>query len=167
MQDERRARRDALAGALGGIAGGTAMTIMMTQVGPRLLPHDVLPTTPAPQKAVQWAQEQVDDPHALRGRSKDVAALVAHLAYSAASGAVFGLARPALPPLRALPRPAAGVVFGLAVWAVSFQGLLPALGVMKRTTEHPPERWPAPLVGHAVFGAITAMVASKLDERLR
>lgn len=49
---------------------------------------------------------------------------------------------------------------------MSFEGLLPALGVMKRTTEHPPKRWPAPMMGHSVFGAVTALVAARLDKRL-
>jgi uncharacterized membrane protein YagU involved in acid resistance len=159
-------RVSAVAGAVGGVAGGTAMTVLMTQVAPRLLPHELLPDTPAPQKVVQWAQEEVGAPQALTGRSKDVAALATHFAYSAASGAMYGLVRPALPPLRALPTPAAGVLFGLGVWAASFEGLLPALGVMPRTTQHPPRRWPAPMMGHAVFGAVTALVASKLDKRL-
>lgn len=166
MQDISRSRALAAAGALGGLAGGTAMTVLMTQVAPRLLPHDLLPDTPAPQKVVQWAQDEAGAPQALTGRSQDVAALATHLAYSAASGAMYGLARPALPPLRALPTPAAGVLFGLGVWAASFEGLLPALGVMPRTTQHPPKRWPAPMMGHAVFGAVTALVASRLDKRL-
>jgi uncharacterized membrane protein YagU involved in acid resistance len=166
MQDVSRSRALASAGALGGLAGGTAMTVLMTQVAPRVLPRDLLPDTPAPQKVVQWAQDEVGDPQALTGRSKDVTALATHLAYSAGSGGMYGLVRPALPPLRALPTPAAGALFGLGVWAASFQGLLPALGVMPRTTQHPPKRWPAPMMGHAVFGAVTALVASRLDRRL-
>jgi hypothetical protein len=113
MNDTYRSRALAAAGAVGGLAGGTAMTVLMTQVAARLLPHDLLPDTPAPQKVVQWAQDEVGAPQALTGRPKDVAALVTHFAYSAGSGAIYGLARPALPPLRALPTPAAGVLFGL------------------------------------------------------
>lgn len=166
MYDKHQTLTQALSGVLGGIAGGTAMTIMMTKVGPRLVPRDVLPDTPAPQKVVQWAQSRAGVPEALDGESKDVAALALHLAYSATSGAVYGVARSALPPLRGLPAPAAGFVFGLVVWAVSFEGLLPALGVMKRTTEHPPKRWPAPLLGHSVFGVVTALTTDQLGKRL-
>jgi uncharacterized membrane protein YagU involved in acid resistance len=166
VNDISRSRASAAAGAVGGLAGGTAMTVLMTQVARRLLPHDLLPDTPAPQKVVQWAQDEVGAPQTLTGRSKTLTALATHLAYSAASGAAYGLARPALPPLRSVPTPAAGALFGWAVWAASFQGLLPALGVMPRTTQHPPKRWPAPLMGHAVFGAVTAVVASRLDKRL-
>lgn len=156
----------ALAGAVGGVAGGTAMTVMMTQVAPRVLPSDVLPDTPAPEKVVQWAEREAGKPDALAGKPKKVAALGAHLGYSAASGAVFGLARHALPGLSRVPAPVAGVGFGLLVWVASFEGLLPALGVMQPTTAHPPKRWPAPLMGHSIFGAVTALVASRLQPTL-
>jgi hypothetical protein len=155
-----------LAGALGGIAGGTAMTVMMTKVGPRVLPHDVLPDTPAPQKVVQWAEREAGEPDALSGLSEKMAALGAHLGYSAATGAVFGLARHAVPALSRVPTPVAGVGFGLLVWVASFEGLLPALGVMPPTTAHPPKRWPAPLMGHSLFGAVTALVAARLQRAL-
>jgi hypothetical protein len=49
---------------------------------------------------------------------------------------------------------------------VSFEALLPALGVMLRTTQRPPARWPAPLVGQAVFGIVTAVVTQGLERRL-
>lgn len=156
----------ALAGALGGIAGGTAMTVMMTQVGPRVLPRDVLPDTPAPQKVVEWAEREAGEPDALAGKPKKVAALGAHLAYSAATGAGYGLARQAVPALSRVPTPVAGVGFGLLVWAASFEGLLPALGVMPPTTAHPPKRWPAPLMGHSLFGAVTALVAARLQRTI-
>lgn len=153
----------ALAGAVGGVAGGVAMTLMVTRVGPRVLPSQVLPDTPAPEKVVQWAERATGEPGALTGTSQEVASLAAHLGYSAASGAGFGLARHAVPALSRVPAPVAGVGFGLLVWAASFEGLLPALGVMPPTTAHPPKRWPAPLVGHSIFGAVTALVAARLQ----
>lgn len=166
LVQRRRRRRAALAGALGGAAGGVAMTVMMTKVAPRVVPKSMLPDTPAPQKTVQWAQREAGRPDALSGRSEKGAALAAHLAYSAAAGAGYGLARSSFPALRQVPSPAAGALFGLAVWAVSFEGLLPALGVMEPTTQHPPKRWPAPLMGHTIFGVVTAVLAAKLDPEL-
>jgi hypothetical protein len=163
---DKQTRGSALAGALGGIAGGTAMTVMMTQVGPRLLPNDVLPDTPAPQKVVEWAERQAGEPEALHGKPKTAAALGAHLAYSATTGAAYGLARSAVPGLARMPAPVAGVGFGLLVWAASFEGLLPALGVMPPTTAHPPKRWPAPLMGHSIFGAVTALLTARLQPTL-
>lgn len=60
----------------------------------------------------------------------------------------------------------AGVVFGLAVWAATFQGALPVLGVMRRNTQHGFERWPAPLMGHSLFGLVTALVSKRVQQRL-
>jgi uncharacterized membrane protein YagU involved in acid resistance len=159
-------QRAALAGALGGVAGGVAMTVLITQVAPRVAPKSMLPDTPAPVKTVRWAEREVGRPQALSGKSEQAAAMAAHLAYSAVTGAGYGLARSSLPAVREVPAPAAGALFGLLVWAASFQGLLPALGVKEATTAHPPKRWPAPLMGHAVFGVVTAAVAAKVDRDL-
>ena len=46
---------------------------------------------------------------------KEAAGLAAHAPFSAASGAVYALARTRLSPVVALPAPAAGVAFGLLV----------------------------------------------------
>jgi hypothetical protein len=153
----------AVAGLCGGVAGVAAMTALMTQVAPRLVPHALLPSRPAPLRVIDRAEELAG---VQAGPAKEkVAALAAHLGYSAAAGAAYGLAR-RRPGLGSLPAPAAGAGFGLLVWAMSFEGLLPALHVMPRTTQDPPVRWPAPLLGHAVFGAVTAAVARRLEPHL-
>jgi uncharacterized membrane protein YagU involved in acid resistance len=153
----------AVAGLCGGVAGGAAMTALMTQVAPRLVPHKLLPSRPAPLRVIDWAEELTG---VQAGPDKEkAAALVAHLGYSAAAGAAYGLAR-RRPRLASLPLPVAGAAFGLLVWVSSFEGLLPALRVMPRTTQRPPARWPAPLVGHAVFGVVTAVVARRVEPHL-
>jgi uncharacterized membrane protein YagU involved in acid resistance len=142
------------------------MTLLITQVAPRVAPQDMLPATPAPVKAVRRAERAGDQPDALSGKAEQAVALVAHALFSAAGGAAYGLARGRLAAAAKLPAPVAGVVFGLAVWAAAFQGALPALGVMRRTTDHQLERWPAPLVGHSVFGVVCAVVTEKVAPRL-
>jgi hypothetical protein len=37
---------------------------------------------------------------------------------------------------------------------------------MPATTDHRLSRWPAPLVGHSLFGAVTALVTEKVRIRL-
>src|SRR5947207_1134832 len=49
--------------------------------------------------------------------------LAAHLGYGASCGALYALARPLLPRSDV----AAGILFGGAVWAVSYLGVLPTL----------------------------------------
>lgn len=64
-----------------------------------------------------------------------------------------------------VPAPVAGALFGLAVWALSFEGWMPAVGIMRRTTEEPPKKWPAPIMGHVVYGVATALVYDALERR--
>lgn len=157
---------DALAGAAGGLAGGAAMTLLITQVAPRVAPPAMLPPTPAPIQAVQWAERTTGHEEALSSKQEKAAGLLDHAVFSAGAGAAYAIARARLAPVAALPAPVAGVAFGLAVWAATFQGALPALGVMRRTTQQPPERWPAPLMGHSLFGLVTAVVTEKVHQRL-
>jgi uncharacterized membrane protein YagU involved in acid resistance len=159
-------RTDALAGAAGGLAGGTAMTVLITQVAPRVAPHSMLPSTPAPIRGVRWTERASGHRGALASGEEKGAGLAAHALFSAASGAMYALARTRLSPVAALPAPAAGVAFGLLVWAATFQAALPALGVMPPTTDHRLRRWPAPLLGHSLFGAVTALVSEKVQRRL-
>ena len=137
------------------------MTLLITQIAPRLAPPAMLPPTPAPIKAVRWAEQSTGQPDALSSDEEKAAGLVGHAVFSVGAGAAYGLARARLAPVAALPAPVAGVVFGLAVWAATFQGALPALGVMRRTTQHGLERWPAPLLGHSLFGLVTAGVTDR------
>lgn len=141
------------------------MTLLITQVAPRLVPQSMLPSTPAPFRAVRRAEAQSGQRDALGPEQEKGVALAPHLAYSAVSGAAYALARRHVPPLAALPTAPAGVLFGLRVWAASFQWLLPVLGVMPATTAHPPKRWVASLLGHSVFGLVTALVAGRLRRR--
>jgi uncharacterized membrane protein YagU involved in acid resistance len=145
------------------MAGGAVVTVMMTQVAPRLVPDTMLPSRPVPLRVIDRAEELTGVQE--KPREEKIAALAAHLGYSAVSGAAYGLlgrhVRAA-----GVTEPVAGAGFGLLVWALSFEGLLPALRVMPRTTQHPPGRWPAPLVGHAVYGIVTAVVAGHLQRHL-
>ena len=125
----------------------------------------MLPSTPAPLKAVHWTERAVGEPDALSTRQEKGTALAAHAIFSGVGGAAYAFAR-RQQPLAVLPTPVAGVLFGLAVWVGTFEAALPALGVMPRTTQHPPRRWPAPLVGHALFGAVTAFVTESATRRL-
>jgi uncharacterized membrane protein YagU involved in acid resistance len=142
------------------------MTLLMTQVAPRVLPEAMLPSTPVPVRAVRWAVRRTERLQLSSAEAQRVA-LVGHLLFSAGAGSAFALLRASSRRLSALPTPAAGALFGLGLWAATFETALPALGVMRPTTVHAPVRWPAPLVGHAVYGAVTAVVARAAHRRLR
>lgn len=149
----------AVRGAAAGIAGGLAMTGAMFQVAPHVLPADMRPSEFVPKRAVEWAEDQVGRPDALSDETAQRVAMGVHLSYSAGMGALYGLARKRI---KDVPAPIAGAIFGLAVWALSFEGWMPAAGIMERTTDQPVRKWPAPIMGHLVYGTATALAYEAL-----
>ena len=102
--------------------------------------------------------------HAARGvgatpteREADVMASVLHVGIGAGIGAAYAL----------LPRVGSPVVRGLvtamAVYAASYQGWIPALGILPRATQDRPGRPAVMLSAHVVYGAVLGTV----EERLR
>lgn len=152
--------RRAVFGALAGVAGGLAMTVMVQKVAPKVLPEEMRPDGFAPKKAVEWTEEETGHSEALSEGQEMKAAMVGHLGYSAAAGAVYGLAREEV---RSVPTPLAGAALGLALWVLSFEGWMPAVGIMERTTEKPMMKWPAPIMGHVLFGVVTALAFEGLE----
>jgi hypothetical protein len=64
-----------------------------------------------------------------------------------------------------LPAPVIGMMFGVALWAVSFEGWMPALGVQEATTENP-KKWPLSIMAHLVYGASMGLAYDALDNVL-
>jgi hypothetical protein len=82
---------------------------------------------------------------------------VAHFGYGAAAGALF-------PPLcNRLPLPASlsGMLYGLAVWAGSYLGLVPALGLLNPATKHPARRNLLMIAAHLVWGAVLGLLVGR------
>ena len=152
-------RNSILAGALAGVAGGLVMMAMRKKVVPKVMPKQMKPDGFVPKQTVEWAEEKVSRPEALSEQQEMKAAAGAHLGYSALMGAVYGLARPQL---QSLPAPLLGAAFGLSVWGLSFEGWMPALGIKEKTTSKPPQKWFVPIMGHMVYGAVTALAFEAL-----
>jgi hypothetical protein len=78
-------------------------------------------------------------------------AAVAHLGFGMAMGALYALLerrlRPRTPPVLN------GIGFGLAVWAVSYRGWVPALGIMPPPERDRPGRPASMVAAHVVYGA--------------
>ena len=150
----------AVRGALGGAVGGLVMYGMKQMVAPKVIPEDMRREGFAPKKAVEWAEEQAGHPDVLTENQEMKAAMAAHLGYSAGFGVLYGLVRRKAD---GVPTPLAGAIFGLAVWGISFEGLMPALGMMPATTDLPMKKWPPDIMGHIVYGAATAVVFEALE----
>lgn len=86
-----------------------------------------------------------------------------HLAYGAACGAVFAVGRRRLP-VDPLP---AGLLFGGAVWATSYLGVVPALGLYPDPGEDSRRRLLVMVVAHAVFGVTVALTIRRQGSDVR
>jgi len=83
--------------------------------------------------------------------TQDLLASLTHVGFGAAAGSLFitlerGLRVPGPPVL-------VGMLFGSCVWLVSYNGWLPALGIMPPLDRDRPGRPQAMLLAHLVYGA--------------
>ena len=133
-------------GALAGLAATVPMTLFMlwrhTKL-PRHLRYDL------PPRLVTDAAARKLDPvdSAVPNRQKSLRALAAHFGFGAACGALLPLVVG-----RKNPSILVGVTYGLAVWAGSYLGWIPALRLLKPATQHPASRVAMMLSAHAIWG---------------
>ena len=82
----------------------------------------------------------------------NAASTLAHLGFGSSMGAGFSLVQRLLRP----PGPAVahGLAYGLGVWAVSYKGWLPALGIMPPAERDRPDRQRMNILAHLVYGGV-------------
>ena len=144
-------------GALAGLIATVPMSltmIIMHQYLPSEQRHPLPPRQITDKVSHQLRVDQfIDDAQART--------LVSHFAYGAAAGAIYGGMVRQPPLLSAL----SGVGFGLAVWAGSYMGWLPVLGILSPATEQPAQRNLLMIIAHVVWGAVTGVLASLLQRK--
>jgi hypothetical protein len=152
-------------GMLVGAAIGAAATVPMTIVMETL--HARLPGEPPrplpPREVAEGFAVKAGVHRELDERDMQQLTLAAHFGYGAACGAVLGAVAP-----RNVPGAiAAGMAFGLGVWAGSYLGWLPAMGVRQPATQDPPARSGLMIAAHMVWGAAAGAMlgASRLRRR--
>jgi uncharacterized membrane protein YagU involved in acid resistance len=148
--------RDLLAGAAAGTIATAPMTAAMEGIR-RMLPRseqDPLPPRQITERAA-IAAGIADD---MNEGEKEAATAVSHFAFGAGAGALYGLLAPHLPggPV------AAGVGYGLVVWAGSYLGWLPATGLYKQPENEPAGRHAKMILAHVVWGATLGMLHDQL-----
>ncbi len=96
-------------------------------------------------------------------RSQNLAASLAHLAFGAGGGATFALVRRRL----GLPGPPVvqGTLFGLGVWALSYQGWIPALGILPPADDDRPDRRRTMIAAHVVYGGVLGAIEGRWSAR--
>jgi uncharacterized membrane protein YagU involved in acid resistance len=139
----------AVAGAAAGLAATVPMTLAMRAAQQSLPPHQRYPLPP--RRIILRATRKAGiRPHLhLKETHRRGLTWLAHYGYGTATGALFGLVAP-----RNLgDAVSGGIGYGLLVWAASYLGLMPALGLHPPATREPFGRNVMMVLAHAVWGA--------------
>ncbi len=105
----------------------------------------------------------LDELHVQRSESAENAwSTIAHFGFGTACGGLFGALRGRL--LRAHPVNE-GILFGTLVWAGSYCGWIPTLGIMPPPTRDRPGRSITMLAAHIVFGAVLGGLTPRVTVR--
>ena len=156
-------RRETGQGLLAGAAAGLVATLPMTAA--MVAMHGELPARerqPLPPRRITMraagkagVREHLDEPQ------RTAATLVAHFGYGTAVGSMLG----ALAPRGAAKAAAAGATFGLVVWAVSYLGLMPAMGLYPSATRDTARRNLLMIIAHLVWGGTAGVLINALRPR--
>jgi uncharacterized membrane protein YagU involved in acid resistance len=115
------------------------------------LPPEIITEELAQRMHVRWHMNKVQ---------VEAATVVSHFGYGAAMGTLYGSSRNKIP----LPSPVKGILFGLIVWAASYLGLLPLIGMSESGRSEPGRRNLLMIAAHVVWGVTLGLVAEVLSE---
>jgi hypothetical protein len=154
----QHAIRTTLEGAAAGAVATAAMSVPMLVAQRR----GSMGTQP-PERVVEEAAEQTDGGNELSERDQDLAASLAHLGFGMGAGATFALVHRALDP--PLPTVVQATAFAGGVWALSYRGWIPRLGVLPPPEHDRPDRQRTMLLAHLFFGAVLGAAEGRLARR--
>jgi uncharacterized membrane protein YagU involved in acid resistance len=143
-------------GTLAGFVATVPMTIFMLATQ-RFLPRRQQYRLP-PEMITSELAHRAHVRHHLNKQQVVGATLVSHFGYGAAMGAAYGPLQKRVP----LPAIVQGVMYGIVVWAASYLGLLPALGISASGHREPMRRNLMMIVAHVVWGAALGAAAGVL-----
>jgi hypothetical protein len=151
-----RRRRSAAGGLVRGLAGGIVATAAMSAVMLAAQKSGLLGHMP-PKKITDGFLGALGIRRETPEPARKALATLNHFAFGGVCGALFGLAREMTRGRRSGRAPVlAGVAYGTAIWAVSYAGWVPALGIMPRPKHDRPGRPTSMVLAHWVFGAVLA-----------
>jgi uncharacterized membrane protein YagU involved in acid resistance len=140
-------------GALAGLAATVPMTVM---IGAGRAAG--LVGTPPPVEITENVAEQAGEQPDRQSPEFQAAWLAAHAGYGAACGVIFAAIRPVLPRSDLV----AGLLFGGAVWGVSYINLMPSLNLYPAAQDDSNQRQVVMITAHAVFGTALAGIEHSL-----
>ena len=147
-----------LTGVLAGFGATAPMTVAMVAMHRNLPAPQRYPLPP--RRITMRAAEKAGAKKHLDETQRTGLTFLAHFSYGAAVGGLFGLIAPR-DVARSIP---AGIAYGLLVWAGSYLGLLPALGLHRPATREPQDRNALMVAAHVVGGAAAGAIAPMLRE---
>jgi uncharacterized membrane protein YagU involved in acid resistance len=147
--------RKLVRGAIAGAIATVPMTLVMIGLFRRLPPEQRYPLPP--RLITEDVAERAGAQPVMHDAALTRATLAAHFGYGAATGALF----PFVARLR-YPLALVGPGYGLAVWAASYLGWIPALRILSPATRQPGERNALMLTAHVVWGAALAGASALL-----
>ena len=145
------------AGAIAGFVATAPMTLAM-QAMHRLLPwRERYPLPPG--QITRRVTHRVGLRKHLSETQHVTATLGAHFGYGALAGVLY------VPLVDRLPGHSAvrGTAYGLAVWLVSYLGLLPTIGLLRPATQHPVRRSALMIAAHVVWGSVLGVVYGRFE----
>ena len=150
-----------LAGALAGFTATVPMTAVMLSLHRALPARQRYPLPP--RRITVRAARKAHVAHELDEHERTAATWLAHFGYGTATGAAYA----ALVAPRVGGHPVLkGTGFGLAVWALSYLGLMPALGLHPPATREPAGRNGWMILAHVAWGSVLGALTEPLNRRV-
>jgi hypothetical protein len=157
LRDRGTFSNDVITGAIAGLTATAPMTMVMDALH-RRLPAEQRFELP-PREITARIAKKAGVLGALDERTRRNLTLINHFGYGAAMGALYGGTVDKL----SLPGAFKGPAFGLAVWAASYMGWLPAVGILPPATRMSRERNALMIAAHLAWGLSTAVVTHQLQ----
>ncbi len=117
------------------------------------LPPEIITEELAQRMHVRWHMNKLE---------VEAATVVSHFGYGTAMGILYNASGERIP----LPPAVKGVLFGLIVWAASYLGLLPLIGMSESGQREPGRRNLLMIAAHVVWGITLGLVAEVLSEKV-
>jgi uncharacterized membrane protein YagU involved in acid resistance len=147
-------------GAVGGLAGTAAMSATMALDRALGWMTGEVP----PRKIARRAEEAVGIAQHLPRPAFEASWIVQHFAYGAAAGVAYEWLRRRARIREPLP---AGAAFGAALWAASYGGIMPAIGLYPPPWQDRRERQVMIFVHHLIYGTALAATCRSLRDAER
>jgi uncharacterized membrane protein YagU involved in acid resistance len=145
-----------LAGTIAGFVATAPMTVAMNAMYAELPPENKDPLPP--RQITENVAESAGVDLGPQEETHQAATLAAHFGYGATVGAMYG----PLAGVTGLPKVAEGMLYGTAVWAGSYLGVLPGAGLYRSAKDEAPSRNGLMLAAHLIWGASLGLIVGAL-----